>query len=262
MFRTKLYEDRSALQISENKLVKTLSTSDQDIFIRSYFKEISIILTAIIDKGYLKFEGNEKAQSFFTTLYKIRESADSKDIFASFRVFEENMPYVYESIYDPVIKGQNIFGLLNIENFCFNLGLIIQNFYSDQPIQNLDKIIFNKSTKEYSKGQFKKIQDMVADPLNHILKLETLKFKEQMILFLINNRSTPRDEIDENIKLVLSQGLVNYPRIDHVETIDAAIVNCKEKRQLETIIPLTEINTKLLATLDELKNLNSKKNIM
>ncbi|HEX2549720.1 MAG TPA: hypothetical protein VHM20_07815, partial [Gammaproteobacteria bacterium] len=173
MFSPKISQDRASLEILENKSVKTLSKTDQDIFIRDYFWTMTNHLSCIIDESYLKFQNDDKAQSFFTALYKIRKQPDSKDILASIAIFEKNMQYVFDSVDATVKKHGDIYGLLNIDNFCLNLGLMIKNLHPKKNIEHLFTLLpHSPDAMADSKYQFHLRRKMLDNPLDRVLQLE------------------------------------------------------------------------------------------
>lgn len=261
MFQRNSLEDRASLKISEYKTIKTLKKTDQDIFIRDYFKNISENLTGIIANDYLKFEKDDKAQPFFTALFTIREHLDAKDIFASFRSFEDDMIYVYESIYSAISRNENHkYGLLNIKNFCFSLGLIIDHFYPDNDISDVDSINLGHSAKDHSERKFMRIQLMVNNPLEYIIKLEKNNLTNEIRLFLIDNRSLASEELDKILASKLPNWVSAYPRVEHSEAIEGAIEKCN-RRGLKPKIPLLDIQSKLLSALKELQKPRFRKSI-
>ena len=260
MFSPRPQQNRCSLKILDNKSVQQLSSADQAIFIREYFKNISINLTSIIgENGYIlgfDKENADKVQPFITALYAIRRSPESKDNLARYPIIEDNMLDVYKSAHAWILKNElnNEFFLGNSCNFIFCLSLIMQNFYPDTNNPTFDlSTLLGKSAERYSRVQFKSLQTMVTDPLAHILKLERSALIDKLELFLIDHRSFPIDSIHEEAKPEMSKWLIDYPRIDHAEAIQNAIIKFKHRLKIDETRQ-ADIEKSLFAVFDELKS--------
>jgi hypothetical protein len=250
MFSPKILpKNEYSLRIMDNKTIQQLSKADQDIFVREYFKKMKEFLGGPIGsepRNYRWFIG-DVGEPFMGALY---EQSD-------YTVIENHLLDAYKNIIDLCKKTKSPSGFNNglISHFLFRLNLIINNLYphKNNPQFDLD---LDELTKKSALSSFKRLQDMVADPLPCIIEVQQDKLREKVELFLIDNSES--DCSNEFIESALKSWLNEYPsRVNHAEVIKTAFIYEKQFAKYPGIAELTE---RLLTVHKELMNheINSK----